>query len=626
MNQPLHVLQYVSRKIIASKAIILLVTFFIAFTNFTAQGQSMGISSTSITPDASSILELRTTSKGLLTPRMTTTQRDAISSPATGLVIYNTSTNQFNFYNGTIWTALATGSSAVNSVTGTTNRISIGGTSTDPTIDISSNYVGQTSITTLGTITAGIWNGSALTSTYLPSATVYNNQANTYNAGMKQSFQANASNAAINIAGISSDPSSLSNGDIWHNSTANNLKYRANGTTRTIANLDEVQTFTNKDLSSATNTFPTFNQNTTGTASKATNLVGGNSTTLLGSIPYQSNTDATTMLSPNTTSTKKFLTQTGTGTNGAVPSWSVLSSSDVGLGNVENTALSTWVGSTNLTTLGTIGSGTWNGSLINPTYGGTGVNNGTKTITLGGNLTTSGAFATTLTTTGTTNITLPTSGILATTSNDLSVFASTTSSQLAGVLSDETGTGSAVFSASPTFTGTPTLPTGTIATTQAFGDASTKIATTAFVDAALPNFARVTGSNATTTGTTLTNITGLSVALAANTVYEFYASLSVASSSTAGTKYGVNFSTAGATVEATYIGASSATSTVAGRISALNTATGVLMAVAADGAIHISGVITTGANAGNLTIQHLKVTSGTSTVYINSYLKAVKIQ
>ena len=37
--------------------------------------------------------------------------------------------------------------------------------------------------------------------------------------------------------------------------------------------------------------------------------------------------------------------------------------------------------------------------------------------------------------------------------------------------------------ASPTFTGTPTLPTGTIATTQAFGDATTKVATTAFVDA-----------------------------------------------------------------------------------------------------------------------------------------------
>jgi hypothetical protein len=464
MNYPLHVFGYVCPRTIAFKArLICFAAFLILITNFSAHGQSMGISSTSITPDASSILELRTTSKGLLIPRMTTTQRDAIGSPATGLVIYNTSTNQVNFYNGVVWTAVASGSTGVSSVTGTTNRIAIGGTSADPTIDISSGYVGQSSITTLGTITTGTWNGSALTSAYLPSATVYNNQANTYTAGMKQSFQSNVSNAAINIAGVSGDPSSLSNGDIWHNSTGNTLKYRANGTTRTIANLDEVQTFTNKDLSSATNTFPTFNQNTTGTASKATNLVGGNSTTLFGSIPYQSNTDVTSMLSPNTTSTKKFLTQTGTGTNGAAPVWGTLSSSDVGLGNVENTALSTWTGSSNISTIGTIGTGTWNGSLINPTYGGTGVNNGSKTITLGGNLVTSGAFNLTLTTTGLTNVTLPTSGTLATTSNNLGAFSTTTSSQLAGVLSDETGSGAAVFATSPVLV-TPDLGTPSAAT------------------------------------------------------------------------------------------------------------------------------------------------------------------
>jgi hypothetical protein len=39
--------------------------------------------------------------------------------------------------------------------------------------------------------------------------------------------------------------------------------------------------------------------------------------------------------------------------------------------------------------------------------------------------------------------------------------------------------------ASPTFTGTPTLPTGTIATTQSFGNSSTALATTAFVQAAM---------------------------------------------------------------------------------------------------------------------------------------------
>jgi len=58
--------------------------------------------------------------------------------------------------------------------------------------------------------------------------------------------------------------------------------------------------------------------------------------------------------------------------------------------------------------------------ILNPASGGTGVNNGSYTTTLGGNIstagsfTTSGAFALTLTTTGSTNVTLPTSGTLAT--------------------------------------------------------------------------------------------------------------------------------------------------------------------------------------------------------------------
>jgi len=46
---------------------------------------------------------------------------------------------------------------------------------------------------------------------------------------------------------------------------------------------------------------------------------------------------------------------------------------ELGLGNVENTALSTWPGSTNLTTLGTITTGVWNGTIVQPLYGGTGI-------------------------------------------------------------------------------------------------------------------------------------------------------------------------------------------------------------------------------------------------------------
>jgi hypothetical protein len=73
---------------------------------FTAFGYAqVGINTN--TPDASSALEIESTTAGILIPRMTETQRDAIVSPASGLLIYQT--NQefgFYFYNGTLWTKI----------------------------------------------------------------------------------------------------------------------------------------------------------------------------------------------------------------------------------------------------------------------------------------------------------------------------------------------------------------------------------------------------------------------------------------------------------------------------------------------------------------------------------------
>jgi hypothetical protein len=87
---------------------------------------------------------------------------------------------------------------------------------------------------------------------------------------------------------------------------------------------------------------------------------------------------------------------------------------------------------TNITTVGTVTTGTWNATVVTGQYGGTGVANTGKTITLGGNFTTSGANAVTLTTSGATNVTLPTTGTLATT-------AATTLSSLASIGTITTG-------------------------------------------------------------------------------------------------------------------------------------------------------------------------------------------
>lgn len=130
-----------------------------------------------------------------------------------------------------------------------------------------------------------------------------------------------------------------------------------------------------------------------------------------------------------------------------------------GVNVLSGTALGAGVTSSSLTSVGTITAGTWKGTVIDPQYGGTGINNAGKTITLGGNFATSGAFPATLTLQGSTNVTLPTTGTLATTGK-LNQFALTSSSELASVISDETGTGLLVFGTGPTLTN-PTINAGT---------------------------------------------------------------------------------------------------------------------------------------------------------------------
>lgn len=56
--------------------------------------------------EVSAKLEVVSTTQGFLPPRMTTTQRNAISSPAAGLQVFNTSTGQMEYYNGSSWVAM----------------------------------------------------------------------------------------------------------------------------------------------------------------------------------------------------------------------------------------------------------------------------------------------------------------------------------------------------------------------------------------------------------------------------------------------------------------------------------------------------------------------------------------
>lgn len=76
------------------------------FFSLTVQAQGVRISATPGTPAPSSLLELQSSSLGFLTPRMTTAERNAIASPADGLLIYNTDEKCLNLYAGTMWKSM----------------------------------------------------------------------------------------------------------------------------------------------------------------------------------------------------------------------------------------------------------------------------------------------------------------------------------------------------------------------------------------------------------------------------------------------------------------------------------------------------------------------------------------
>ncbi len=172
---------------------------------------------------------------------------------------------------------------------------------------------------------------------------------------------------------------------------------------------------------------------------------GGTSANLTaanGAIAY---TNATTMalLAPTATATQMLQSGSSSAPAWSTSTWPATTTSDqllysssantvAGLASAASSILITSAGSVpswgttlpsgvqgNITSLGTIATGTWHGSVIAGTYGGTGVNNGAATFTIGGNTAFSGAHTFVGTLTGNTTVTFPTSGTLATTTANI---------------------------------------------------------------------------------------------------------------------------------------------------------------------------------------------------------------
>ena len=153
-------------------------------------------------------------------------------------------------------------------------------------------------------------------------------------------------------------------------------------TSGTLATLAGIESFTNKTMST----------NTTWNGNVITGQYGGTGV---------ANTGFTLTMAGNVTHSGAFArTFVATGiTSVTLPTTGTLATL-AGIESFTNKTMST--------------NTTWNGNVIPGQYGGTGIANTGKTITIGGNLTTSGAFTTTLTSTANTSVTLPTTGTLAT--------------------------------------------------------------------------------------------------------------------------------------------------------------------------------------------------------------------
>jgi len=357
----------------------------------------------------------------------------AARAGAAGTMRFNTQSGVFEgTADGTTWDTFESSSTGVTSVAGTGGFITCSPTTGSVIVDIDSTYIGQTSITTLGTITTGTWAGSTIA--------VANGGTGAVSLAQYEVLLGNGTSAVGTVS------SSGTSGQVLTSNGAGSAPtWQATGAGSGV--LSNIATANQTTVSSATGNV------TIGLASNAV-LPGVAGVTL---------PQGNTAVRAGTAGTMRFNTQSGVfeGTADGT-TWDTFESSSTGVTSVAGTGGfitcspttgsvivdidSTYIGQTSITTLGTITNGAWNGSLITGTYGGTGVNNGASTITLGGNFATSGAFNTTLTVTANTNVTLPTSGTLINS-------AVTTLSSLVSVGTISTGSWGATV-ISPTYGGT----------------------------------------------------------------------------------------------------------------------------------------------------------------------------
>lgn len=160
-------------------------------TIYNANTGNVGIGTT--TPAASAKLEINSTNSGILIPRMTCAQRTAITTPATGLFVYDTDTNSFWYYNGITWINLAVVGPATGWLlggnTGTDATTNFIGTLDDKPIRFRINgvWAGEIGTEIPGNTMIGIGTGRITTgveNTAVGRISLYNNLGGSFNAAL----------------------------------------------------------------------------------------------------------------------------------------------------------------------------------------------------------------------------------------------------------------------------------------------------------------------------------------------------------------------------------------------------------------------------------------------------------
>lgn len=270
----------------------------------------------------------------------------------------------------TDWTTF---NNKVTSISGVTNRTTISGTTTVPIVDIAATYVGQTSITTLGTITTGTWNGTAIDLT-------------AYVTGVLP-----IANGGTGVSSVTTSPTATAwvGWDSHKNIRANNFIYGY----QSIATTGGTTTF-----SVSTPRYTQFSGSSAQTVflPVTSTLVVGQQFEIdndsSGSLFIQASDGSSVQImvfGSHATFTCESTSITDASAwdiayhfiNSITSSNASITENTTGYGVVDLVVSSSYSGGTGITTLGTITTGTWHGGVIPILYGGTAVTSVTTSPT-----------------------------------------------------------------------------------------------------------------------------------------------------------------------------------------------------------------------------------------------------